>query len=204
MASYGVEAPKADLAFSELAAHYEEDGRHYHTLAHIQNVLTAVEELHALARDMGAIKLAAWYHDVIYDPLAVDNEARSARFAGHSLAGLGLAEETIQTVCRLILATQTHQAEADDVDCQILLDADLATFGSDWGQQEEIAQAIRQEFAAVPDDLYRAGRRQVLEKFLQRDRLYLTEPMFAAHEENARQNIRQALAALAEESGNVT
>jgi predicted metal-dependent HD superfamily phosphohydrolase len=204
MASFGVEGQIAGEAFTDLAAYYEEDGRYYHTLTHVQNVLTAVDGLHSQARDFRAIKLAAWYHDVIYDPLAVDNEERSAQFAEQRLVGLGIPKVTIQTVCRLILATKTHQAEANDVDCQILLDADLATFGSDWAQQEEIAQAIRQEYAAVPDDIYRAGRRQVLEQFLARDRLYLTGPMFAAHEEKARQNLRLALAALADETAEVT
>ena len=196
MDSFEVDAHLADKAFEDLAARYGENGRHYHTLAHIENVLETADALRPFAQDFPAVELAAWFHDIIYDPRAADNEAQSADYAARVLGTMGLPAATIAKVERLIRATTHAYPCPDDPDCQVLLDADLATFGSNWPLQEEIAAAIRQEFSFVPEDTYRVGRRQVLKQFLQRDRIFYNPKMFAQFEETARQNIAQAIAAL--------
>ncbi len=58
------------------------------------------------------------------------------------------------------------------------------------------AQAIRQEYAAVPDSLYRPGRRRVLESFLARRHIYLTERLRALWEAPARANLSGEIARL--------
>ncbi len=196
MESFAVDAQQAEVAFMDLAARYGENGRHYHTLAHIENVLDTVDALRPFTQNFAAVELAAWFHDVIYDPQAADNEAESAGYAALILGAMGLPVATIDKVKRLIQATTHAYPCPDDPDCQVLLDADLATFGSDWLLQEEIADAIRQEFSFVPEEAYRVGRRQVLQQFLQRDRIFYNPKMFEQYEERARQNIALAIAAL--------
>src|SRR5262249_28318648 len=84
---WGVAPLQADRAFETLVQAYSAPGRFYHTLDHVMAVLATVEILASCARNLSAVKLAAWLHDVIYDSRASDNEERSARHAE------GLCEE---------------------------------------------------------------------------------------------------------------
>lgn len=196
MAHYGVAEAAAIPVWADLADFYEGDGRYYHNLHHIQNVLETVELLSPYAQDLPAIQLAAWFHDAIYDVQRNDNEARSADYAADVLQALGLPAATIAKVAALIRATKHNRACPGDTDCQIILDADLATFASDWETQEAIERAIRQEYAFVPEAAYRQGRQAILQNFLQRDRIYYTEPMYREREAAARENIERSIAAL--------
>ncbi|MCP4426785.1 MAG: hypothetical protein GY803_20025 [Chloroflexi bacterium] len=193
---FDVDERLSDEAFQDLTARYGEDGRYYHTLHHIQNILETLNALRPHARDFPAVQLAAWFHDIIYDVRANDNEEQSARYARRILQRLQIPPTTIAHVESLIRATTHANPCSDNPDFHVLLDADLATFSSDWPLQEEIARAIRQEFAFVPEDAYRAGRRQALQRFLQRDRIFYTTTMVAQYEERARQNIARAIALL--------
>jgi predicted metal-dependent HD superfamily phosphohydrolase len=78
---FGVVQPDAETVFEELAAQYRLSNRHYHDLEHIAQVLQIIEEFSAEAHQLVAVKLAAWFHDVVYDPKANDNEVQSADYA---------------------------------------------------------------------------------------------------------------------------
>ena len=120
-------------------------------------------------------------------------EEKSADYAAQTLHRLQIAPPIIENVERMIRATTHKNPCPNDIDCQILLDADLATFASDWTLQKWIEQAIRQEYAFVPEAAYREGRQQILRQYLQRKRIYHTEPMFRDHEARARRNISRAI-----------
>lgn len=198
MAFYGVDLAQAELIWRDIVKYYEGNGRYYHTLRHIQNVLEVIDSAQAYAEDLPAIKLAAWFHDIIYDVHRNDNETQSAIYASNVLQKLGIAAETITKASYMIRATKHNRGCPDDIDCQIMLDADLATFASEWDLQIEIEQAIRQEYAFVPEPAYRAGRQAVLQNFLKRERIYCTDWMHAEGERTARQNIERSIAALNE------
>jgi predicted metal-dependent HD superfamily phosphohydrolase len=186
---FGVDRDASDRVFRDLAAAYSAPGRYYHTLTHIQHVLETIESLNREADDLAALELAAWFHDAVYDPRAKDNEERSADYAEQVLRGFGLPEGTIAVTRQLIMQTRTHQPVGGDRDSRVFLDADLAILGAPADRYEEYARAIRQEYAWVPEEQYRSGRRQVLRNFLERPRLYQTAPMFEAFEEQARRNL---------------
>lgn len=57
---------------------YNEDTRHYHTLFHIRDMLGVARSLSAHVKDLPAILWAVWFHDVVYDAKAGDNEEKSA------------------------------------------------------------------------------------------------------------------------------
>ncbi len=196
MQVYGLNAAQTEAVFTDLVAHYEGDGRYYHNLRHIQNVLETIESVRHYADDMAAIKLAAWFHDVIYDVQRNDNETQSAIYAANVLHELGIDAATIAKVSRMIRATKHNSGCPEDVDCQIMLDADLATFASDWELQLEIEKAIRQEFSFVPEDVYREGRKVILQNFLKRDRIYCTDVIYNQREVGARQNIERTIKTL--------
>jgi predicted metal-dependent HD superfamily phosphohydrolase len=197
IASLGVAMSPANSVFEELVARYGEDGRYYHTLDHVREVLQVGQQLQTLARDFKAIQLAIWFHDVIYDPRAADNEERSADYADQALAQLGIPAATVASVHRLILITKTHETAVADIDGHIILDADLATLGASPAQYDAYCQAIRREYAFVPEPEYRLGRAHILNRFLERPRLYHTQLIFEQRERQARQNMAREIAALA-------
>jgi predicted metal-dependent HD superfamily phosphohydrolase len=186
----------ADAAFAALVAAYSEPHRAYHTLAHIAAVLATLDTLRERATDWLALELAAWFHDVVYDPRRADNEAQSAAVATRTLAGLGLPVRLIGRVAVLILQTQTHDPAPGDPDAPLLLDADLAILGAAPAEYARYTAAIRQEYAWVPDADYRAGRAAVLRRFLARPRLYHTDRLFHTLEAPARRNLTGEIATL--------
>ena len=197
LAVFEVDEGLVEATFADLEARYRENGRYYHNLHHIQNVLNVVERLQELATDYTAVQLAAWFHDVIYHmQLAADadsNEVQSADYAAQILAEMAIPEATIRLVHQLICATQLGSSAPDDPNFHVLLDADLATLAADREANDHYAWAIRQEFSFVEDEAYRNGRRQILQSFLDRERIFLTDKMFQEKEANARLNIQHEI-----------
>jgi predicted metal-dependent HD superfamily phosphohydrolase len=181
----------ADRTFEELREHYAEPGRFYHTLDHVQHVMETVESLGSCARNLDAVRLAAWLHDVIYDSRASDNEERSAEYAERLCETLAIPKGRV--VASLIRKTKTHDTEGD-VDAQVLIDADLAILGANEAVYRTYAQRIRREYDWVPEPDYRTGRRQILTRFLTRPRIY---QLLNHLEEPARRNIAAEIAQLA-------
>lgn len=184
----GVATILADQAFANVCAHYTEPGRFYHTLEHIREILVTVHRLAGHARNPGAVALAAWLHDVIYDSKASDNEERSAEYAVELCERFAFAEGP--HVASLIMTTKTHDS-GDDADAKVLLDADLAVLGASKAVYQAYADNIRREYAWVPEAAYRTGRRQVLERFLARPVIF---HFLSDFEKPARQNIANEIA----------
>jgi len=182
--------PAVTSALADLISRYSEPSRHYHNLTHVSEVLGVISSL--VGTD-AAVRLAAWFHDAVYDSRAKDNEERSADLAEAVLTRLGLPAGLVANVERLVLLTKTHSAEADDGEGQVLLDADLAILGAEEDRYDDYAAAIRREYAWVAEDAYREGRRRVLEGFLKRPRIYFTDALFRSHEGQARRNLRREL-----------
>lgn len=184
-------------AWANLQAAYSASTRHYHNLTHIQALLHWAELYRAELQDYTAVRLAIWYHDVVYQTRRKDNEERSAELARQELAGLNVPAATLVQVAAMIRATNGHCADGLDEDGRWFLDFDLAILGSAPEIYQAYSQAIRREYRWVLGPLYRRGRRQVLETFLQREQLFFTAPLRARLEAQARANLRAELAQLA-------
>ena len=185
-----------EQAFDELASAYCSPERHYHTLEHIAAVLATIDRIIGSQVVPPALLLAAWLHDVVYDPRTADNEERSADHARSLRHRLGLDHTLIEEVARLILLTKSHQTTDDDATGQVLLDADLAILGASPEEYDRYAHAIRREYAWVPDEAYHNGRAGVLKKFLQRPRVFRTAILFEQAEAQARENMARELRSL--------
>jgi len=195
----GWEPRAAQRVLAELVARHREPVRRYHTELHVAAVL---DHLDALVGPEGAgqrlaLDLAAFFHDAVYDPRAGDNEERSAELAAARLGALGTSWDLIGSVCALVRATATH-TPATVAGCAEFLDADLAILGSRPDRYRAYAGQIREEYAHVPDDRWRAGRREVLEGFQRRSQLFLSDPGMSRFERTARENIASELAQLQE------
>ena len=199
----GCDPLAAGAVLEETVRAYSEPHRRYHTLHHITALLALLDRHGADAADRDALTLAILFHDIVYDPTRQDNEEASAAWASARLQGPCFPKELRAKVSRLIVATR-HDRPLDttgEPDLALLLDLDLSILAAPAADYRSYAQAVRREYAFVPDRLYRPGRRRVLEGFLQRDPIYLTEPLRAAWEEPARANLAFDIAQLTGEIG---
>jgi predicted metal-dependent HD superfamily phosphohydrolase len=178
------------LAADDLARRYAEPHRKYHNAAHVEAVLRAATELSD--EDCPVLVLAICAHDVVYDAKPGDDERASAEWARKWLSEAKVAEEHIARVEALVLATIKH--ESDDVLAHVLLDADLSILGAAPSDYDAYAHAVRQEYAAVPEELWRAGRAHVLKTLLDRENLYQTARAQALWDAPARRNLTRELA----------
>ncbi|EKE77894.1 hypothetical protein [Gallaecimonas xiamenensis] len=184
--------PKGEAAFEALVAHYQEPHRHYHNLDHIQDCLALLDEVKDQLDDGDAVELALWFHDVIYDPKAKDNEAQSALWAQYWLTELGEAEDVVAKVAHLVRLT-AHPAQPSSADEGYLLDLDLAILGADPQAFDRYQQQIREEYRHVPSLLYKAGRAKVLRSIARAPRLYHSNYFFERREKQARANLAAAI-----------
>lgn len=189
-------APDSALG-QALVARYAEPHRHYHTVEHLTAVLSKVDELATHARDAELVRLAAWYHDAIYDPCRDDNEERSAQLAESELTAAELTTDGIVAVARLVRVTAGHDPAAGDSDAEVLCDADLAVLAAPAPAYDAYVADVRQEYAHVDEPGWRTGRGAVLRGLLAGPRLFRT-PGARAWEQPARANISRELAALSD------
>ena len=183
----------SDAWRERLLAGYAEPGRHYHTLQHLAECLDLFDRVAHLANRPGEAAIALWFHDAVYLPAAKDNEARSADWAGAALREAGAGEDVCERVRALIMATAHHTPGAEDA-C-LVVDIDLAILGTDAARFAEYEEQVRAEYAAVPIDLFRQKRAELLARFLERPAIYQTPELHARFEDQARTNLRRAIEA---------
>jgi len=190
----GVEgAPDPALYGADLLERWAEPQRRYHTLDHLVAVLERTTELTAYAHDPDAVALAAWFHDAVYRPDRSENEERSANLAERALAEAGVDPERTAEVARLVRLTVGHDPAEDDLNGQVLCDADLAVLAGSPAAYADYAAAVRKEYAFVPDEDFRAGRSQVLRHLLALPRLFATPYGHDRWEDIARRNVSTEL-----------
>lgn len=187
-------------SWAALVNRWSEPHRRYHGIGHLTAVLLFITEYAAHADDPDAVRLAAWYHDAIYDPRASDNEERSAALAETELGALGLAADRITEVARLVRLTASHLPVEGDRNGELLNDADLLVLASPPEAYVAYLNAIRAEYAHVSDNDFRAGRAAVLDALLDTPRLYRLEAL-APLEAAARRNMTAELKLLRSEPG---
>ncbi|MDQ0934501.1 HD domain-containing protein [Streptomyces turgidiscabies] len=193
-------SPDPDPYADNLLARYQESQRRYHTLTHLTAVLDhidvlelALEQAGTPAPDLALVRLAAWFHDAVYAPDRSENEERSARLAERALTEAGVSPAGTAEVARLVRLTVTHAPEPDDLAGQMLCDADLAILAAPADTYAAYTAAVREEYAFVPEDAFRAGRAAVLRQLLDLPRLFWTPYGTERWEKAARDNITAEL-----------
>jgi predicted metal-dependent HD superfamily phosphohydrolase len=183
----------ADVRDALLAA-YGDPARGYHDRLHLTEVLDRVDELAAagLAGDGPAVRLAAWFHDGVYDGQRGD-EDRSAVWAEDALADTGHAEE----VARLVRLTEHHDPAGGDLPGQVLSDADLAILAAPRARYDAYVAGVRRDYAFLSDDDFAAGRAALLRDLTGRPRLFHTAYARERWEPAARANLARELEGLA-------
>ena len=190
----------SDNQIKEIRLHYDAPGRAYHNAAHLDNLLGHFHDVRPLLLSRDAVEVAIYYHDIVYDPQSGDNEWESMAQMVADLAGT-MEAEIIRDAAVLIEATVKHELpeEADPSvisDCAYFLDMDLSILGASNDVFDAYEAGIREEYSFVPEDQYCEARVQILERFLNRQRLYFTDYFSSRYEARARLNVMRSLAAL--------
>lgn len=187
--------------WARLDAGYGAAGRHYHGWPHVATMLSgfdrAVDETGFDAGRRDAVELAIFFHDAVYDARRSDNEAASAALLVEEAGPAArLGAEAIARLRAMILATADHRPNEDPA-ARLLCDLDLAILGAPARAYADYAEAVRREYAHLPDPVWRLGRAEVLRRFLARERLYQGATFARLYETAARTNLRDELARLA-------
>ena len=179
----------------QLMDRWSETHRNYHTPSHLLEVLEALDLLFAPNDDDNLrrrVRLAAWFHDAVYEGAAGADERASAALAGELLAGLVPAPEVAEVV-RLILLTASHRPQPGDRAGDLLCDADLAVLGRPVRGYGQYLAAVRKEYSHVSDGDFAAGRAEVVRRLLAMDPLFRTESAQLRWLDAARTNLTNEL-----------
>lgn len=175
--------------FNRVIGCYSESHRDYHNLRHIREMLDCLQNYKAAILDYPMVYISCLYHDIVYDTHASDNEEKSVEFLEKDFAGF-LSKEQINTCKEFIIGTKTHQYLQNNFDSKIFLDSDLLILGREQNRYIEYMDSIRKEYEWVEKELYKKERAKVMQKFLDRERIYFTNEIFETCEKQARENIR--------------
>lgn len=184
--------PRANDLWADLAKAYSHRKRHYHSLVHLDNMLTQLEACRALIKDWECTLFALFYHDYVYKSTAKDNEEQSTEVAKARMTSLRLPDEKIDVVAGMILATKTHHV-SQNPDVNYFTDADLSILGASRDEYEQYTKNVRKEYSIYPDILYKPGRKKVLSHFLTMASIFKTSFFRDRLEKSARENIKWEL-----------
>ena len=191
-----LDAAVSQATIAELLAAHQEPIRRYHDLRHLAECFELVDAMTDLApAERDAAQLALWFHDVVYDPTAKDNEHLSACRAETFLRRAGRGE-LAPSVAEAIETTAGHAPITRTPVIDAVHDADLGILGAAEARYDEYAAAIREEYAHVSDEEFRDGRARILRSFLAMRQIYV-RPDMADRELCARRNLEREVRALA-------
>lgn len=176
----------------EIFTKYSEHKRQYHTIDHLEAIITDLNEVKGKIDDWDTTLFAVFYHDIIYKASSKTNEADSSKLAKKRLSEIDLSNDKIDKCLAMILATKQH-LPSEDSDTNYLLDADLAILGKNPEDYQKYSNQIREEYNIYADFMYNSGRKKALQYFLEMEAIYKTEHFFKKYEEQARINIKNEL-----------
>lgn len=189
MTSFGVDANPE--MFERITKAYAETHRHYHTAAHIDACLREFDSVRSLAQSGSEVEAALWFHDVIYDTRASNNELQSAEMASRFLTSAGVSAAICSRVHSHILST-AHKGKPVADDARLVVDIDLSILGQDEQVYDQFERSVREEYKWVPWFLFRRKRIEILRSFLDRESIYGTERFRQRYESAARSNLERA------------
>lgn len=198
----GAQAPASscDAAAQELAQAWMEPGRFFHNLERLKTLLENIDFMAQTARNPDALRLAAWFHGVRFDVSAqavaqakdgLDIHAGALKAQG-VLTSLEMPQPQVQRVVGLIESLEGHRGDPDDIDAQVLSDADLSILAADPEDYLDYMCQLRREYSAYDDAEFVSARSQVVSALLARRQLFWTHAA-SAWEELARENLRAEL-----------
>lgn len=206
LARWAALAPSRPELGESLVDRWSEEHRRYHTPSHLLDVLEALDAIFQPDDDGSLrrrVRLAAWFHDAVYEGEAGEDERASAALAEEWLTDLLPAAEVAEVV-RLVLLTASHDPAPGDRAGELLCDADLAVLGRSARGYERYLAAVRQEYTHVSDSDFADGRADVVRRLLAMNQLFRTVPARRLWQEAAVANLSGELRSWTSAVGSMT
>jgi len=175
--------------WGQITRGYSEPHRFYHSQRHILFCLKQLERIEDSLADIAAVSLAIWFHDLILDPSANDNEEKSKQLF-ESLANNHLPEQLIKKTSALILSTRHIDAPLNFDECCIQ-DIDLSTMGEDWDSFVRDVDDLRKEYSHLSNEHFIDVTINFYHDMLGRDKIYNSNYFNEHCEQKARENIKR-------------
>lgn len=167
------------IEFRRLCRAYDEPHRHYHTLRHIKSCLDVINTHYSDVPNIDRVRMAIFYHDIVYDVKRKDNEFASANIFTIYGIKLGLPVEVTSSIGHLIDMTATHKVDENAGPLvKVMNDVDMSILAADEATYLEYARGVWREYSEFGRDLYIDGRLQFLET-VDPSKLFHTAPMKA-------------------------
>lgn len=176
---------------------YSSPERFYHNSNHINDGLIDLYAARHLLREPVEAEIGWFFHDYDYDTRAKNNEEKSAESFSNLGRRSGISQLRINRVNCLILPTK-HFTEPPEGDAQIIVDVDLSILGKPEEVFDEYERNIRKEYLWVEEGLFRRERKKILEVFLKRSSIYLTDFFRERYEGRAVENLERSIKRLSD------
>lgn len=180
--------------FDLIYSFYTSGNRYYHNIEHIINCQQQLDGFiknneYLNMTNINELRLALWFHDIIYDARLNNNEELSAILAEELLRPIA---ESYDNVPELILFTK-HNRVANNFNEELISDIDLSILGSFHKEYKKYSDGIRLEYGFVPDYQYYQARLKILQSIYNKDRIYYTRYFKNLYEVSAKQNVLQEI-----------
>jgi class 3 adenylate cyclase/predicted metal-dependent HD superfamily phosphohydrolase len=137
---------KSEQRIIKLLAEKLPEGLYYHGIHHTMDVIRAAEEIARSegidGEDLFLLKTAALFHDAGFVSEYSKNEKIGAQIAREMLPQFGYTESQIDTVEKIIMATELPQSPTNLIE-SVMCDADLDYLGRD--DFHEISDSLKRE-----------------------------------------------------------
>lgn len=181
--------------WTEIKKNYSSKKRHYHTLQHLDNLLSQLTDVKSEIQNWETILFTLFYHDIIYNAIKSDNEKKSAELAEKRMKQISVSNDKIELCKKQILATKTH-IKSTDSDTNYFTDADLSVLGQNLETYLLYCKNVRKEYSIYPALVYTHGRKKVLNHFLSMDRIFKTDFFYNKFETQAKHNLQKEIESL--------
>ena len=193
-----------EIVLKRIQCKYSGGHRYYHNLAHIEKMFKTAA-VHGFWLTKAQI-IAIAYHDIIYNPLARDNELQSAIYLRNDKE---LFEETnitdpilqnfiLKSAEMFILDTEHHiptehkeLGEEHKLQSAVILDLDLFDLAADYSIFTNNTVLIRYEYKHLSTNEFISNRLQFIKKMLNRPTIFSTIGFQVLYEQRAKYNLER-------------
>jgi len=155
----------SERALKELPFRWSEKTRSYHNVNHLVNIIEDIGEnpnfKSLYVYEKQALLLAAFFHDVIYDPKKSNNEDESIRYFKASYTGGN--GQMLKLVTDLIETTKHRKRPVNNLK-RIFWDADNAKFKGSYEEFLKIEKQLEKEYSFESKKSYKEKRLKFLEQ----------------------------------------
>lgn len=177
-------------AWKRISDAYTERHRRYHNWEHILWCLSQFDLIRHKLSNPDAVEFALYFHDIVYQPGAPDNEERSTDVA---MQYLKEASIEFRTLVKIFILDTKHSFVPVTEDGKYMVDIDVSSMG-DPEQNLRYVATVREEFLQfVSEQDYEQGRQAFIAEFLKKDRIYYTDFFHRLYEQPARINLAKQL-----------